>query len=98
MKRGKEYIKKKSDEPDTLYSKLKKTTPQFRVVTNGHNHVVLDGDKQREINKEIIRRLRIQNKKLIEQVVRLKEESKKTRFNKSQVLNHINDLLKLVNR
>ena len=82
----------------SLLGKMKKNRPQIKLVIDEQNHSVSNEEKQKEINKEIIRRLRIQNKKLIEQVIKLKEEIKKTRINKSQVLSHINELLKLINR
>ena len=96
MKRGQEYIKEKTAELNSVIDRFKKINPQFNLVAKDKNQNILADEKQREINKEIIRRLRIQNKKLLEQVIKLKEETKKTRFNKSQVLNHINELLKLI--
>jgi len=97
MKRGQEYIKEKTAELNSVIDRFEKINPQFNLVARDKNQNILADEKQREINKEIIRRLRIQNKKLLEQVIKLKEETKKTRFNKNQVLNHINELLKLIN-
>jgi hypothetical protein len=98
MMKVKDFTKEKAGKPDSLFDKLKKNNSLILRAgdvqkLNDSNH-----ERQREINKEIIRRLRIQNKKLIEQVVKFKEEIKKTRFNKTQVLNHINELLKLINQ
>ena len=39
---------------------------------------------KKQLQKELLRRLRIQNKKLIEQIVRLKEEIKNLKKNKSK--------------
>ena len=97
MMKAKDVKKEKAGKPDSLFEKLKKNNSL--ILHSGNVQKLNDNDeKQREINKEIIRRLRIQNKKLIEQGVKLKEEIKKTRFNKTQVLNHINELLKLINQ
>lgn len=98
MKSGEENNKKATRLMKSLMGKLNEDNPQFKPIINGENHNIINDQKQKEINKEIIRRLRIQNKKLIEQVIKLKEEIKKTKFNKNQVSNHINDLLKLINR
>src|SRR4030095_15667678 len=88
-----------------LGEKIIKSDSRLKSIMNKNNNHQIEPDRnfdkvenQREINKEIIRRLRIQNKKLIEQVTKLKEEIKKTRFNKAQVLDQINELLKLINR
>ena len=82
----------------SLLGKVNKNRPRIKLVIDDQNHSFSNDEKQKEINKEIIRRLRIQNKKLLEQVIKLKEEIKKARFSKNQVLSHINELLKLINR
>ena len=79
-----------------LLGKMKKDKPQIRLVIHEQNKPI-DNEDEKKINKEIIRRLRIQNKKLLEQVIKLKEEIKKTKFNKNQVLIQINELLKVIN-
>ena len=86
----------KTKKSDLLFNRLEKNNSLILHSENVQNQD--NYERQSEINKEIIRRLRIQNKKLIEQVVKLKEEIKKTRFNKVQMLNQINELLKLINQ
>ena len=51
--------------------------------------------KQKEINKEIIRRLKIQNKKLMEQIVSLKDQLRQIKINRNQVLTRLGDFRKL---
>ncbi len=98
MKRPKENRNHLTMELKSLLGKMKENKPQIKLVIDDQNRLRANDEKQKEINKEIIRRLRIQNKKLLEQVIKLKEEIKKTKFNKNQVLGHINELLRLINR
>src|SRR4030095_16571458 len=86
-----------------LGEKIIKSDSRLKSIMNKNNNHQIEPDRnfdkvenQREINKEIIRRLRIQNKKLIEQVTKLKEEIKRAKNNKIKILNHLNELLKLV--
>jgi len=51
--------------------------------------------KQKEINRETIRRLKIQNKKLMEQIVSLKDQLRQTKINRNQVLTRLGDFRKL---
>jgi hypothetical protein len=51
--------------------------------------------KQNEFNKEVIRRLKIQNKKLIEQVNTFRTRIKKDKTERTKSLSQIKDLLKL---
>ena len=51
--------------------------------------------EQKEISNEIIRRLRIQNKKLLEQVASLREQLKNSRIDRSQAMEKQNYLMKL---
>jgi hypothetical protein len=82
----------------TLSQKVRKGSPQFKLAIDQENQNLNNKENKKEINKEIIRRLRIQNKKLIEQIVRLKEEIKKAENNRIQVLNSINELLELIEK
>jgi len=79
-----------------VVSKPEKNHLPIKLIINDEKHFTDRNNK--EINKETIRRLRIQNKKLIEQIIKLKEEIKKSKINRVHVLNHINELLKLVDR
>jgi len=78
--------------------KLKIDNHQFGLVVKKTDHNFKVSENRKEIDKEILRRLRIQNKKLIEQVTKLKEEIRRTKNNRIQVLNHINELLKLIEK
>ena len=75
-----------------------KTDNWISNVTKHEKRNIKNNEKDKAIDKEIIRRLRIQNKKLIEQVVKLKEEIKKTKFNKNEVLKHVTELLDIIGR
>ena len=97
MNPGKGYKGKSARHLKSLLDNLGEGNLPFGRVINGKNQLVTKEEKEKELNKEIIRRLRIQNKKLLEQVIKLKDEKKKTKINKVQVLNHINELLKLIN-
>ena len=97
MTQGKENKKNTSEDLKSLINKFRKDNPRLDIVIKADEQN-RKTENQAEINKEIIRRLRIQNKKLIEQVTKLKEEIKKTKFNKNQVLNHVNELLDLIGR
>lgn len=50
---------------------------------------------ERDADKEVIRRLRIQNKKMFERIASLKEQLKQARLNRNQALNRMNDLRRL---
>jgi hypothetical protein len=82
----------------TLSKKVRKGSPQFKLAIDQENQNLNNKENKKEINKEIIRRLRIQNKKLIEQVIRFKEEIKKAENNRIQVRNSINELLELIEK
>jgi hypothetical protein len=53
--------------------------------------------EQSKISKEIIRRLRIQNKKLMEQVTLLREQLKLNTNDKNHIMNKLKHLVKLNN-
>lgn len=50
---------------------------------------------KKEINKEVIRRLKIQNKKLMEQILSLKDQLRQTKINRNQVLTRLGDFRRL---
>jgi len=80
----------------TLSKKFRKGNSQSKHAVNPEDQILNKRENKKDINKEIIRRLRIQNKKLIEQVVRLKEEIKKAQNNRILAIDHINQLLKII--
>lgn len=53
------------------------------------------GSKSKEVSTEVIRRLRIQNKKLLEQVASLREQLKQNNSDRNQVLDKLTSLTKL---
>jgi hypothetical protein len=95
MIQSRENKKNASEDLKSFINKFRKNNPRLDIVlkTDDQNR---KSENQAEINKEIIRRLRIQNKKLIEQVNKLKEELRKKKYNKIEVINRINDLLTLL--
>ncbi len=97
MKSEKENTRNRVKQIKTLLGNLGEGDNSHKQTINGKSNSSKKEDHEIVINKEIIRRLRIQNKKLLEQVIKLKEEIKKTKMNKTQVLNQINELLILIN-
>ena len=76
---------------------IKSDDTQFRsfikqqIVNSNQTH------KQNLINKEIIRRLRIQNKKLLEQVASLKDQLKQMKTGRNEMQSRLHQLVKLNN-
>ena len=70
---------------------------QFEFLRAMLNQVNAEKEKQTDVGKETIRRLRIQNKKLLEQVKLLKEQVKQVNAEKAQMSSGLNYLLKLNN-
>lgn len=85
-----DYIRSILDQNEIDKGEIKKAVEQ--LVENFYQKT-----GEEKVSKEVMRGLRIQNKKLLEQVTILKEEIKKTKLNKTRVLNQINELLKLIN-
>jgi hypothetical protein len=97
MKPGKENNKGAPGELNLLINQFRKKNPHLDIIIKGEDSN-RKRENQAEVHKEIIRRLRIQNTKLLEQVNKLKEELKKRKYNRIQVINHINELFKLIDR
>lgn len=70
---------------------------QFEFLRAMLSQVNSEKDKQSDASKETIRRLRIQNKKLLEQVKLLKEQVKHVNAEKAQMSGSLNYLWKLNN-
>jgi hypothetical protein len=70
---------------------------QFELLRAMLNQVNSEKEKQSDANKETIRRLRIQNTKLLEQVKLLKDQVKNVNTEKAQMSSNLNLLLKLNN-
>ena len=80
-----------------ILNHIKTRDPQFRSLIMYEIRNNQKRQRQNEIANEVIRRLRIQNKKLLEQVASLKFQSKQMKLDKNEILNRLNDLVKLNN-
>jgi DNA gyrase/topoisomerase IV subunit B len=78
-----------------ILSKVKINDPQFRGFIKEEFNKFQKRKEQKEISQEIIRRLRIQNKKLLEQVASLREQLKHSRADRNEVMSKLNYLMKL---
>ena len=67
----------------------------FNLRRLAEKQIEIDNNKKEQ--KEIIRRLRIQNKKLLEQLAGLKKKLKENSLEKVQIINNVNDVKKLNN-
>src|SRR6266487_1814000 len=79
----------------------------FKAIVNGikiddsnlrrlaEKQIEIDNNKKEQ--KEIISRLRIQNKKLLEQLAGLKKKLKENSLEQVQIINNVNDMKKLNN-
>lgn len=81
--------------------------PSIKGITEGKKGKIpvamveaISGDKENAmrsvIDKEVIRRLRIQNKKLLEQVSRQKQELRSNQVRNAHLLDQVNEMLKLL--
>ena len=73
---------------------------QIKIIEGGHNKIMEQPKRKveterRELSKEIIRRLRIQNKQLLQQVASFKARIKIQHLEKKQLLSKLNDQVKL---
>jgi len=71
--------------------------PGFRLFLKQEISSSYRKHKQNDISKETIRRLRIQNKKLLEQVSLLKDRQKQMKTDRTEVLSRQYQLIKLNN-
>ena len=78
-----------------ILSKVKINDPQFRSFFKEEFNKFQKRKEQKEISQEIIRRLRIQNKKLQEQNISLKDQLKEIKVNRNQILNRLSGMRKL---
>jgi hypothetical protein len=94
-------VKKEDDNiPATLkalLSQIKTVDPEFKQFLRQEISKSYKQNKQNDIAKETIRRLRIQNKKLLQQVSTLKERVKQMKAEKIEMLTHYNQTMKLNN-
>ena len=91
------YKENKIKKLQVILNHIKTRDPQFRSLIMYEIRDNQKRQKQNEIAKETIRRLRIQNKKLLEQVASLKVQSKQMKLDKNEILIKLNDLVKLNN-
>ena len=80
-----------------LLGKVKKDDPEFKQFLRQEISKSYKQHKQNDIAKETIRRLRIQNKKLLEQVSTLKERVKQMKAERVEMLVPYNQTMKLNN-
>ena len=80
-----------------LLARVKKDDPEFKQFLKQEISKSYKQHKQNDIARETIRRLRIQNKKLLEQVSTLKERVKQMKAEKVEMLVHYNQTMKLNN-
>jgi hypothetical protein len=71
--------------------------PKFKSLIRQQISNAWKKREQRAIDRETIRRLKIQNKKLLERVAFLKEQLKTIKKDKKQMLNRIKQFVKLNN-
>lgn len=83
----------------TIYFHKMESDNQFELLRAMLSQVKMDGkeDKQADAEKETMRRLRIQNKKLLEQLKILKDQFKQANKDKQQMSDSLTYLLKLNN-
>lgn len=80
-----------------LLSKLKTEDPGFKQFVKKEISKSYKQHKQSDIARETIRRLRIQNKKLLERVSTLKERVKQMKAERIEMHGHYNQTMKLNN-
>jgi gas vesicle protein len=94
MKPGKTDKKNPIAALQAFADRIKSNDPDLKIFIKKELKHSLVAKQKEELSKEIIRRLKIQNKKLMEQVGLLKEKLKQTKLNRNQVLNRLADFRK----
>jgi hypothetical protein len=79
----------------SMLRQIKSIDPAIGDVINKEIRKGYAERKQQQLNKEIIRRLRIQTKKLLERKESLKEQLNQAKVNRNQLLNRMRQLRKL---
>jgi hypothetical protein len=77
-----------------MLDQIRFENPKFKLLLKQEISNRYKNQKHSEVADEIIRRLRIQNKKLIEQSASIKDQLKQTKTNRNQILSRMNDLKK----
>jgi len=65
----------------------------LKTVANGNKRIFKNGEN----GEEVLRRLKIQNKKLLQEMLHLKNELKQNRAENKRMKKHLDDWLKLKN-
>ena len=73
----------KNDQPDSIQIVKSVAVDNKRISKNGEN------------TGEVLRRLKIQNTKLLQELLNLKQQLKQTRSENERMKKHLNDWLKL---
>ena len=97
MGTGKKEDDNKAATLKALLSQFKTNDPEFKQFLKQEINKSYKQSKQSDIAKETIRRLRIQNKKLLEQVSKLKDKAKKMKAERIEMFAHYNQTMKLNN-
>jgi hypothetical protein len=94
MKTGKTNKKNSIAAMQAFAHRIKTNDPSLKIFIKKELKLSLEAKQKEELSKEVIRRLKIQNKKLMEQVSLLKEQLKQTKLNRNQVLNRLAEFRK----
>lgn len=95
MKSGKTYSHDTIAILKAMLGQLERNDPAIAAVIRKELGKSYEEKKQQDLNKEIIRRLRIQNNKLQERRDSLRELLKQVKINRNQLLNRLENLRKL---
>jgi hypothetical protein len=87
----------KSNLLQVMLNQIKIDDPRLKKLIDRKLTADPKQENEQQIVKEIIRRLRIQNKKLLEQVVALRAQVKNSKKDKSHLLGKMERLVKLSN-
>ena len=97
MKVDKADIKNQIVILQAMLNQVRFNNPKFRLFVQHQTGINRIKGNPDEINKEIIRRLRIQNKKLIGNIASMKDQLKQIKTDMNQTRNRLNHILKLNN-
>jgi len=95
MKAVKEDSKNQMAFLQELLSQIRTDDAKVKSFIEQEINAKQSGGKQKGVTREVIRRLKIQNKKLLDQVALLKEEVKQTRSDRNEATGRLTDLMKL---
>jgi hypothetical protein len=97
MKVDKADIKNQIVILQAMLNQVRFNNPKFKLFSQHQTGTIRLKGNPDEINKEIIRRLRIQNKQLLDSIAAIKDQLKQIKANMYETKNQLNDLQKLNN-